>query len=188
MTNPVRNSSPLQHVILPRARLTSCWVFSLLALAAVPSRAQSNFTFPAYAQDPSGRAETVGVRVTTEPGAGRRFTLTTSAGQRDDGPKVRSIVEAPGAPAVHSSSLLFDALFAQAIDDARLDSVSSIRDAAYNAGQPILCECFQTGEKWTYVWTRDLSYSAYFPFRRRPPPLKHCTTPSGAMVYSRCKV
>jgi mannosylglycerate hydrolase MGH1-like protein len=61
---------------------------------------------------------------------------------------------------VHSSSLLFDALFAQAIDDARLDSVSSIRDAAYNAGQPILCECFQTGEKWSYVWTRDLSYSA----------------------------
>jgi hypothetical protein len=128
---------------------------------AAVSRAQSNFTFPAYVQDPSGQAETVGVRVTTEPGAGRRFTLTTSAGQRDDGPKVRSIVEAPGAPAVRSSSLLFDALFAQAIDDARLDSVSSISDAAYNAGQPILCECFQTGEKWTYVWTRDLSYSGY---------------------------
>jgi hypothetical protein len=129
-------------------------------VAAVPSRAQSNFTFPAYVQDPASQTQTVGVRVATEPGAARRFTLTTSAGQRDDGPKVRSIVETPRALAVHSSSLLFDALFAQAIDDARLDSVSSIRDAAYNAGQPILCECFQTGEKWTYVWTRDLSYSA----------------------------
>jgi hypothetical protein len=147
--------------ILSRARLTSCWILFMLAVAAAPSRAQFNFTFPAYAQDPAGQAQTVGVRVATEPGAARRFTLTTSADQRDDGPKVRSILEAPGALAVHSSSLLFDALFAQAIDEARLDSVSSIRDAAYNAGQPILCECFQTGEKWTYVWTRDLSYSAY---------------------------
>jgi hypothetical protein len=133
--------------------------FSLLALAAVPGGAQSSFTFPAYAQDPAGQTETVEVRVATD--AARRFTLTTSAVQRDDGPKERSIVEALRAPAVHSSSLLFDALFAQAIDDARLDGVSSIRDAAYNAGQPIPCECFQTGEKWTYVWTRDLSYSAY---------------------------
>jgi hypothetical protein len=129
-------------------------------MAAAPSRPQSNFAFPAYAQDPAGQAQTVGVRVATEPGAGRRFTLTTTAEQRDDGPKVRSIVESSRALAVHSSSLLFDALFAQAIDDARVDSVSSIRDAAYNADQPILCECFQTGEKWTYVWTRDLSYSA----------------------------
>jgi hypothetical protein len=155
----VRNSRPWESAILPRGR-ASCWLFSLLAVAAVPSRAQSNFTFPAYVQDPAGQTQTVQVRVATEPGAARRFTLTTSAGQRDDGPQVRSIVETPRAPAVHSSSLLFDALFAQAIDDARLDSVSSIRDAAYNAGQPILCECFQTGEKWTYVWTRDLSYSA----------------------------
>jgi hypothetical protein len=146
--------------ILARTRLTSYWILFMLALAAAPSRAQFNFTFPAYAQDPAGQAQTVGVRVATEPGGARRFTLTTSADQRDDGPKVRSILEAPGALAVHSSSLLFDALFAQAIDDARLDSVSSIRDAAYNAGQPIVCECFQTGEKWTYVWTRDLSYSA----------------------------
>jgi hypothetical protein len=130
-------------------------------VAGTPSRAQINVAFPAYVQEPAGRAQTVGVRVATEPGDARRFTLTTSADQRDDGPKVRSIVEAPHAPAVHTASPLFDALFAQAIDDARLDSVSSIRNEAYDAGQPILCECFQTGEKWTYIWTRDLSYSAY---------------------------
>jgi hypothetical protein len=146
---------------VPRARLTCRLLLPLLAVAGTPSRAQVNVTFPAYVQEPAGRAQTVGVRVATEPGAARRFTLTTSADQRDDGPKVRSIVEAPHAPAVYSASPLFDALFAQAIDDARLDSVSSIRDEAYNAGQPIRCECFQTGEKWTYVWTRDLSYSAY---------------------------
>jgi glycogen debranching enzyme len=158
---PVRNSRPRELVLLPRVRLASCCLFSCLALAAVPSRAQVNVTFPAYGQDPSGRAQTVQVRLANESGGARRFTLTTSADQRDNAPKLRSIVEAQRALAVHSSSLLFDALFAQAIDDARLDSVSSIADAAYNAGQPILCECFQTGEKWTYVWTRDLSYSAY---------------------------
>jgi hypothetical protein len=157
----LRNSRPWEHAILPRARLTSCWLLALLAVAGTPSRAQVNVTFPAYVQEPAGGAQTVGVLVATEPGAVRRFTLTTSADQRDDGPQERSIVEVPRAPAVHSASLLFDALFAQAIDDARLDSVGSIRDAAYEAGQPILCECFQTGEKWTYVWTRDLSYSAY---------------------------
>jgi glycogen debranching enzyme len=158
---PVRNSRPRKLGLPPRVRLALCCPFLWLAVAAVPSRAQFNFTFPAYEQDPTGRAQTVQVRVATEPGGARRFTLMTSADQRDNALKVRSIVEAPSALAVHSSSLLFDALFAQAIDDARLDSVSSIADAAYNAGQPILCECFQTGEKWTYVWTRDLSYSAY---------------------------
>src|SRR6202035_1863441 len=131
------NSIPRELAIPPRGRPTR-WFFLLLAVAAVPSRAQSSFTFPAYARDPAGQAQTVEVRVETEPGAARRFTLTTTADQRDDGPKVRSIVEASRAPAVHSSSLLFDALFAQAIDDAQLDSVSSIRDAAYNAGRQIL--------------------------------------------------
>jgi hypothetical protein len=139
--------------------LTGYWLFSLLVVA-VPSHAQFSFTFPAYAQDPAGRAETVGVRVDIQPGGTRRFTLTSSAEPRVGGPQERSILEAPRAPVVHSSSLLFDALFAQAIDDARLDSVSLIQDAAYNAGQPIHCDCFQTGEKWTYVWTRDVSYSA----------------------------
>lgn len=88
-------------------------------------------------QDPAGQSQTVGVSVGTERAAARRFALTTTASQRYDGPQVRSIVEATRALAVHSSSLLFDALFAQAIDGARLDSVSSIRDVAYNAGQPI---------------------------------------------------
>ena len=156
----VHNSTLWELAILPRPRRTSYWFYSLLLLAADLSGAHSNYTFPAYAQDPAGQVQTVGVSVAPEAGAARRFTLTTSAGQRDGGPKVRVIVEAPHEPAVHSSSPLFDSLFAQAIDDARLDSVSSIRDAAYNGGQSILCECFQTGEKWTYVWTRDLSYSA----------------------------
>jgi hypothetical protein len=42
----------------------------------------------------------------------------------------------------------------------KLDSVSAIRDGSYNGGQAIPCDCFETGEKWHYVWTRDLSYAA----------------------------
>ena len=158
-----------------RTRLRPCGLLALLAAeAAMAGDAQRSVTFPPYALEPAGQAQTVEVRATSggsehgPSGRGtgghrrsRRFALTTSAEQRDAGPKMRIIVERPGAYTLHSSNLMFDALFAQAIDDAHLDSVSSIRDAAYNAGQPIPCECFETGEKWTYVWTRDLSYSAY---------------------------
>ncbi|HEX9172170.1 MAG TPA: esterase [Telluria sp.] len=38
--------------------------------------------------------------------------------------------------------------------------MAAIRDGSYNDDQPIACECFETGEKWHYVWTRDLSYAA----------------------------
>lgn len=61
--------------------------------------------------------------------------------------------------AVHTASPLFDGLFAMAQDDLRQDSVSAIQDNAFDHGKPIPCECFSTGEKWPYVWTRDLSYS-----------------------------
>jgi hypothetical protein len=42
----------------------------------------------------------------------------------------------------------------------KLDSVAQIQDAAFNNGEPIACDCFETGERWHYVWTRDLSYAA----------------------------
>jgi hypothetical protein len=61
--------------------------------------------------------------------------------------------------AVHTASPLFDGLFAMAQDDLSHDSVSAIKDGAYDHGKEIPCDCFATGEKWPYVWTRDLSYS-----------------------------
>jgi hypothetical protein len=60
---------------------------------------------------------------------------------------------------VRTASLLFDGLYAMAQDDLRQDSVTSIKDDAFDHGQPIPCICFETGAKWHYVWTRDLSYS-----------------------------
>jgi len=58
-----------------------------------------------------------------------------------------------------TASVLFDGLFAMAQDDLRQDSVEQIRDGAFANGQPIPCHCFETGLKWPYVWTRDLSYA-----------------------------
>ena len=57
--------------------------------------------------------------------------------------------------------MLFDGLYALAIHEAKLNSVSQIKDGAYNDGNPISLNAFQTGELWTYVWTRDLAYSVH---------------------------
>jgi hypothetical protein len=66
----------------------------------------------------------------------------------------------PAQPLVtRTASPLFDGLFAMAQDDLHKDSVTAIRDGAFDHGQSMPCVCFETGEKWHYVWTRDLSYS-----------------------------
>ena len=78
------------------------------------------------------------------------FVLHSAAGER----------HIPISPqSVQTASPLFDALFAMAQDDLAKDSVSAITDGAFDHGQSISCPCFETGEKWHYVWTRDLSYS-----------------------------
>ena len=78
------------------------------------------------------------------------FVLHSPAGERRIGAQ---------RLAAHTASPLFDGLFAMAQDDLRLDSVAAIRDDAFDHGQAIPCSCFETGEKWHYVWTRDLSYA-----------------------------
>lgn len=59
-----------------------------------------------------------------------------------------------------TASPMFDALFALALAELEQAKVSAIRDGAFDHGQPIPCDCFETGEKWPYVWTRDVSYAA----------------------------
>lgn len=78
------------------------------------------------------------------------YTLAWPFGQR---------VIAPQPLAVDTASPLFNGLYAMAQDDMKRDSVTAIRDGAFDHGQPIPCHCFETGLKWPYVWTRDLSYS-----------------------------
>ena len=48
-------------------------------------------------------------------------------------------------------------MFAMAVEEARQNSVSEISDGAF--GEAIECECYKTGEKWNWVWTRDIAYA-----------------------------
>ncbi|HEY8327535.1 MAG TPA: Six-hairpin glycosidase-like protein [Rhodanobacter sp.] len=91
-----------------------------------------------------------GVHVAISRDAQHHYTLAWPYGQR---------VIAPQPLRSETASVLFDGLFAMAQDDLALDSVSAIRDGAFDHGQPIPCQCFVTGLKWPYVWTRDLSYA-----------------------------
>jgi predicted alpha/beta superfamily hydrolase len=94
------------------------------------------------------------------PATLRSYSQSTTMPLRDNAVQSIHYSEQANLPKVRSGSLAFDALFALAITEMKQDSVQAIRDGSYNAGQPIACECFETGEKWHYVWTRDLSYAA----------------------------
>jgi hypothetical protein len=116
-------------------------------------------TYPPYPGDTSGKATHVDVRVSGATPGLRGFELSTDEVQREGDPQQRTVQETTGRPFVVTKSPLFDALFAMAVDDAHQASVTDIRDDSYNDGQPIRCHCFETGEKWHYVWTRDLAYA-----------------------------
>lgn len=90
----------------------------------------------------------------------RRYTLSTTQTLRDPVPSFVKVDERADAPTVRTGSLAFDALFALAESEMRQDAVAAIRDGNYNGGAAIACACFETGEQWHYVWTRDLSYAA----------------------------
>ncbi|HJL15925.1 MAG TPA: hypothetical protein RMH99_09725 [Sandaracinaceae bacterium LLY-WYZ-13_1] len=93
----------------------------------------------------------------------RRYTLETTAPLRDGRPdNPRVIPEREGWPTVRTGHDLFDALHALALEEVRLDSVSSVRDGAFADGEAVSCGeggCFETGRLWNYVWTRDTAYS-----------------------------
>ena len=155
----------------PRVALAALVSFSaaLPAGSAMAADATQSRTYPAYPLEIGGEPHTVTVSATAASAnaadspatdaALRTYQLQSTAPQREQAPQQRTLTERAGELQTRTGNLLFDALVAQALDDARLDSVSSIRDFAYNDDQPIACECFQTGAKWTYVWTRDTSYS-----------------------------
>ena len=82
----------------------------------------------------------------------REFKLQTSA-------KQKTIQVAPHELQIFSSNALFDALFSLTQQERVQNSVSEITDWGFNDQQPVPCPCFETGAKWHYVWTRDLSYA-----------------------------
>ena len=91
----------------------------------------------------------------------RTYAHSTTISLRDPGPQAITYQERKDLPTVRSGNLAFDALFALAIAEMKQASVREIRDGNYNGNAAIPCDCFETGEKWHYVWTRDLSYAAH---------------------------
>lgn len=59
---------------------------------------------------------------------------------------------------VDTSSELFDALFALAVEEANQNCVENISDWSFESEGNC---CFETGKKWNYVWTRDTAYSVH---------------------------
>ncbi|HWV15933.1 MAG TPA: amylo-alpha-1,6-glucosidase [Cellvibrio sp.] len=141
--------------------LLSLTIASTVFSTAFSAQASTpTYSFAANPLEQDGKTEQVSVSFKIFKDKSRSFTLTSTQQQRDNKEKIRVINEAQFAPKIYSNSPLFDALFSLAIDDMKQDSVKAIRDYNYNNGEAIPCDCFETGEKWNYVWTRDLSYAA----------------------------
>ncbi|HPA57384.1 MAG TPA: hypothetical protein PLT70_08150, partial [bacterium] len=91
----------------------------------------------------------------------KTFTISTTSDLRDNTPadKQRTFSQKEGDMILESGNMMFDALFTMALREVEENSVSQISDWSFNNGNPVDCECFETGEKWKYVWTRDTAYA-----------------------------
>ena len=116
----------------------------------------ATLAFPTW----DGKTETARFSLLDPEAQLRSYTHSTTLTLRDPLPQHTNYAERAGLPYLRSGNLAFDALFALATDEMRQDAVSEIRDGNYKGGAAIPCDCFETGEKWHYVWTRDLSYAA----------------------------
>lgn len=96
-----------------------------------------------------------------ETGDHRTYELTSNADLRDNRPPEKRVTfsETAHHASVRSGNVMFDGLYAMAVHEALQNSVAEIKDNAYGKGAPIQLDAYQTGEFWTYVWTRDLAYS-----------------------------
>ncbi|EYF00361.1 MGH1-like glycoside hydrolase domain-containing protein [Chondromyces apiculatus] len=124
---------------------------------------------PAVAQDTAGgdRYEDgqyeASVVVQDAESCARSYVLSTTGPVQENIPATsRPYAERPGQPVVRTGHAMFDAIYAMAVEEARENSVDAISDYAFNGGAAIPCPaggCFETGQKWNYVWTRDTAYA-----------------------------
>jgi len=95
----------------------------------------------------------------------RQLTVASTAAQRDAAhPAIpRTLVERADRPSLQSRNVMFDALYQLALAELDDASVSAIKDGSFRNGEPLECKdgCFETGQKWPYVWTRDTAYAAH---------------------------
>ena len=100
---------------------------------------------------------------TTGTGCARSYSLSTDQLLVAGAPSnPRTVSEKSGWPTVRTCNPMFDALYALALEEVRQNSVASISDGSFNNGKPMQCPaggCFETGQKWKYVWTRDTAYA-----------------------------
>jgi len=87
----------------------------------------------------------------------RTYVMSSTHPLRDGAESSRTFRELEGDPILRSGVLLTDALFAMAVEDARLNAVDQIEDAAF--AEPVDCRCYKTGALWSWVWTRDIAYA-----------------------------
>ncbi len=82
------------------------------------------------------------------------------------GPDIdRTFSEREGRPVVRTGSPMLDGMFALAVYEEGMLGVNTLQNWGYNNGFPMSCVidgvgCYNTGEGWGFVWTRDVSYSA----------------------------
>lgn len=115
--------------------------------------------------EPSAQVEYLGFRSAVRVGdlgnGLRTFDLFSDAPQREVDTPARTVVnERPQDPKLRSGNDFFDALFALSVREAVANETRSITDFLFNRGAGIPCDCYVTGEKWGYVWTRDISYAS----------------------------
>jgi hypothetical protein len=105
------------------------------------------------------------VVIDDETNCTRTYELSTTQFRVDDLPNnPRVFSETSTQPVVRSGHAMFDALYAMALEEIRENSVDSISDGSFNGGHSVECPaggCFETGRKWTYVWTRDTAYAVF---------------------------
>ena len=101
--------------------------------------------------------------ITIDEGNHNTYVPSSNAKLRDNLPveKKTDITIDHNGSFTDTQNPLFDGLYAMAIEEASLNCVDNIKDGAYSYGRSYPIDAFETGEKWTYVWTRDAAYSIH---------------------------
>ncbi len=166
-SNLVRSAGSGDNGVV-EVRVPGSYIFRISDIPGRGPRIEVSFGGPAprvaLPFEPSAQREYLGFRAAVrveEAGEGlRRYDLFSDAPQREqDTPARTSVSERPGDPRLRSGNPMFDALFGLAVREVAQSETQSIRDGAFNRGGGIPCDCFVTGEKWGYVWTRDTAYA-----------------------------
>jgi len=107
------------------------------------------------------RHEKAGIKIDQLENGNRKYTQYTTKKLRDNDPRDKKVEyeENKNQLLTRTGNIMFDGLFALAMDESKKNSVDEITDGSFNNGNPVKYKAFETGEKWHYVWTRDTAYS-----------------------------